>query len=163
MSANIQDIPDFAREQMFYRGKVSDSMDSDTEFEVHKNDRRVVRYDEANLISSLSSNTTWHRPIIDIDIPAALVPSSTPGHNHLYIDCLISSHAYGALLTALEAAGIVQGGIVRQFNLLGETVVRAPHVKKGGELENQINAEFDSEKHKIQQEIKALQARLDAL
>jgi len=45
----------------------------------------VTVEDGANVVSSLLTNGN-HAPCIDLDVPAMLVPSSTPGHSHLYID-----------------------------------------------------------------------------
>jgi hypothetical protein len=60
-----------------------------------------------------------HQVIVDLDIPAVLVPSSTPGHSHLLIDRVLSFDAYISLLEALVTAGIVQKGYV--------DAAKAPH------------------------------------
>src|SRR5690606_29587737 len=64
-----------------------------------------------NLISSLT-DTGHHAPVLDFDVPARLVPSSTPGHHHLYIDVECSWEDYKALLVAMERCGILEEGYV---------------------------------------------------
>lgn len=51
-----------------------------------------------------------HLPVIDLDLPASLVPSATPGHHHLYLDTPVTWEQYRAILKALAEAGIVQWG-----------------------------------------------------
>ena len=75
----------------------------------------------------------YHYPCIDIDIPVRLVPSSTPGHSHLYVDKPITWDTYKNLLVALAEAGIVEGGYLDASVAQGGTTVRMPHVKKGVE------------------------------
>ena len=65
---------------------------SRNEYVQGKDDREpTVDLDQANVVSSLQSGTepgsrAQHYPVLDLDLPAVLVPSSTPGHSHLYID-----------------------------------------------------------------------------
>lgn len=73
--------------------------------------RCEVAPDEGNLISSLTT-TGHHAPVLDIDVPARLVPSSTPGHHHLYIDVECSWEDYEVLLRAMERCGILEAGYV---------------------------------------------------
>ena len=72
----------------------------------------------------------YHYPCIDIDIPVRLVPSSTPGHSHLYVDEPITWDTYKNLLVALADAGIVEEGYLNASLKQGGTTVRMPHVKK---------------------------------
>jgi len=86
---------------------------------------------EANLITSIvADNSGMHRPVLDIDVPCVLVPSSTPGHFHLYIDKPMSWKTYHALLCALGEAGILEGGYVGASIERGHTAVRLPWVSK---------------------------------
>ena len=111
-------------------------------------DRPVVSIDEANVVSSIRSGNTptpldpdstevppaaeWvtHHPVLDLDIPVHLVPSSTPGHSHLYIDTGINGRKFWAMCDALAAAGVLQEGYVRACKTRGYTSVRLPWVKK---------------------------------
>ncbi|AYN58735.1 hypothetical protein PBI_PEAS_48 [Arthrobacter phage Peas] len=71
-----------------------------------------------------------HRPIIDLDFPAALLPSSTPGHHHLYIDKEMPWSTYKALLSALAEAGLIELGYRDASLARNFTSVRMPSVKK---------------------------------
>ena len=86
--------------------------------------------DDAEVVSSLDLKTYLHRPVLDIDIPAALIPSSTPGHAHLYIDKPMTLTQYENLLWALVEAGIIEGGYANASSARGYTSVRLPWVKK---------------------------------
>ena len=86
--------------------------------------------DDAEVVSSLDLETYLHRPVLDIDIPAALIPSSTPGHSHLYIDKPMTRTQYENLLWALVEAGIIEGGYANASSARGYTSVRLPWVKK---------------------------------
>ncbi len=72
-----------------------------------------------------------HRPVIDLDLPAQLVPSSTPGHHHLYIDKPMAWDVYMRLLVALADAGLVERGYVGATERRGYSAVRLPWVRKG--------------------------------
>jgi hypothetical protein len=77
-----------------------------------------------------------HRPVLDIDFAARLVPSSTEGHWHLYLDGIeLTDRQYEQLVGTLAAIGVVQQGIHNQLHREGQTIVRLPHIRKGG-LEN---------------------------
>ena len=71
-----------------------------------------------------------HRPVLDIDFPAALVPSTTPGHFHLYLDRLMSWRMYEQLLEALADAGIIERGYATASTERGYSSVRLPWVSK---------------------------------
>lgn len=73
---------------------------------------QVDNEDDANLIASLTTNGT-HAPVLDIDYPARLIPSSTPGHYHLYLDREIPWHRYQLALWALSVAGLIEPGFAR--------------------------------------------------
>lgn len=71
-----------------------------------------------------------HRPVLDLDLSAQLVPSSTPGHWHLYLDVEVAHWPYMQLLEALEHAGILEPGYSRASQERGYTAVRLPWVRK---------------------------------
>ena len=111
-------------------------------------DRPVVGIEDANVVSSIQARSTatpvdpdggdlpyalefeTHYPVLDIDIPAHLVPSSTPGHSHLYIDAPLTGRQLWALCDALAEVGILQPGYVRACKTRGYTSVRLPWVRK---------------------------------
>ena len=85
-----------------------------------------------NLIASLCTDGK-HRPAIDIDIPCRYVPSSTPGHGHLYLDDLpLEWDAYVELLEALVKAGIVDKTYLDHSIKRGYTALRPRHITKTG-------------------------------
>lgn len=71
--------------------------------------RVAATKEDANVVSSECANGK-HMPAIDLDIPCRLVPSSTEGHFHLYIDKEIERENYWDILRALSDAGIVEQG-----------------------------------------------------
>ena len=73
----------------------------------------------------------WHRPVLDLDMPAKLIPSSTPGHFHLFIDHPMKWETYEKLLEALAAAGVLEDGYVRASIARKHTAVRLPWIRKG--------------------------------
>lgn len=96
------------------------------------------RLDEAEVITSNSKAETWrgvmHRPVLDIDFPAALLPSSTPGHYHLFLDKKMSWQQYSRLLNVLSEVGIIEDGYADASNNREFSSVRLPWVKKDEEL-----------------------------
>ena len=72
-----------------------------------------------------------HALLLDLDVPAWLIPSSTEGHSHLYVDVKIPSRHYWPLLDALADAGVIQRGYANSSKHRGGTALRLPWVKKG--------------------------------
>jgi hypothetical protein len=100
--------------------------------QVHPDERPVELLGEANAITSMvaRSGGEWHRPLLDLDIPASLVPSSTPGHSHLYIAQTISWDQMAGLLRAFGHAGLIAPASVRLAMEQGYTALRLPWVHK---------------------------------
>lgn len=101
--------------------------------------RVVAVKDSAEVVSSevikceyagIAYTEGLHSPVLDIDIPAYLVPSSTNGHSHLYFDHLMTWRQYKRLLKALAKAGIVEKGYVKASIRRKHTAVRVPWLKK---------------------------------
>lgn len=84
---------------------------------------------KANLIDSLCDDG-FHMPALDIDLPCELVPSTTEGHFHLYIDKPMSFAAYRKLVEAFIEAGIVEPNILKYMEANGMTTLRPSGVKK---------------------------------
>lgn len=83
-----------------------------------------------NLISSLS-DTGWHYPALDIDVPCRYVESSTPGHGHLYFDDVrLNWDEYIALMKALVDAHIVHKSYMTHSLNRGQTLLRKPGIVK---------------------------------
>lgn len=92
---------------------------------------KVTDQDNANLVSSKCSNGK-HAPVIDVDIPIYVVPSSQLGHHHLYIDKEISWNNYVRILKALESAGIIETGYLKASLEREYTAVRPVGITKPG-------------------------------
>lgn len=83
----------------------------------------------SNLISSQCDNGK-HAPVIDIDFPIAVYPSSQLGHYHLYIEKEITWTQYTRILKALNSAGIIEDGYLKASLERGYTAVRPVGVVK---------------------------------
>lgn len=93
----------------------------------------VVPIDEANVVTSEAEYLPgWHYPVLDIDFPCELVPSTTPGHFHLYLDRAIQWPDYEALLDALADAQIIERGYAEAAMRRQRTDVRLPWISKPG-------------------------------
>lgn len=98
--------------------------------------RVVTELDQANLITSRTTSSALaafgghHKPVIDIDMPVKVIPSSTPGHCHLYIDRTLRWDQYVELLKVLAKVGILESGYVDASLQRGYTAVRLPWVRK---------------------------------
>ena len=93
-------------------------------------DCKQVSIDRAILVSSLCEDGN-HAPVLDIDFEAQLIPSSTQGHFHLYLDKKMSWHKYKQLLEALYEAGIIQRGYYESSLERGQTMVLLPGKDRG--------------------------------
>lgn len=104
--------------------------------EIPENYAKDSRYEvqdlrDANLVSS-EVDDIWHMPVLDIDFPAHLEPSSTPGHYHLYLNQKVSWEQYKKLLDVMGEIGLLEPGFVKLSKQRGATYVRKPgHKKKG--------------------------------
>ena len=101
-------------------------------------DREEADLDRANVVSSqlrpddgFDTSHPSHVLAIDLDVPAYLVPSSTRGHSHLYVDVKIPHHRYMALLSALADAGVIERGYAEVSIKRGHSDLRLPWVEKG--------------------------------
>ena len=68
--------------------------------------------------------------IVALETPARLVPSSTPGHNHLYLDTELPWDDHERLLKRFEEATIVQRGFYTASVERKQTMLRKPGVRK---------------------------------
>lgn len=90
---------------------------------------RMTDGPDANVITSRRSDGL-HAPVLDIDFGARLIPSSTLGHFHLYLDKAMTWSAYRRLLIALGDAEILEPGYVEASLRRGHSAARLPGVRK---------------------------------
>ena len=88
--------------------------------------RRPAEFGETpNLVSSKCCIEGEHKPILDLDFACRLLPSRTAGHYHLYIDGKrLPTEDYGKLLRVMNEVGLIQNGIIKQFESCGATFAR---------------------------------------
>jgi len=86
----------------------------------------------AKAASSQINGEDGHYLLLDIDVPAWLVPSSTPGHSHLYVktDKPIQWENLQRLLIALALCGVLEDGYVMASLDRESTTLRLPWVRK---------------------------------
>lgn len=102
-------------------------------------DREEVPFAEANLVSSMCKPATIvgdvvlddaiHKPALDLDIDAQLVPRRTPGHHHLYINKELSWTQYSKLLDVLAECGIIEENYASVSKARGMTFLRKGPLK----------------------------------
>lgn len=86
---------------------------------------------EADVITSAVHNKPeTHKLILDLDLPAQLIPSTTAGHFHLYVDKEIPWRTYKKLLKVLAQAGLIEQGYANVSLERGYTAARLPWIKK---------------------------------
>lgn len=86
----------------------------------------------ANLISSITDDGK-QMPILDMDFPHRIIPSSTPGHTHLYIDVPMSNWKWFWLMWGLYQAGVIELGFFVWSIRRGGNFVRTPYSRKSEE------------------------------
>lgn len=94
-----------------------------TTYSGSEKNKEVKTENEANLISSLTINNT-HAPVIDLDLPARLLPSKTEGHYHLYLDVEMDEDDYFKLLKVMAEVGLVEDGYYKASLKKGASFVR---------------------------------------
>lgn len=91
--------------------------------------RTPATLEDAEVISS-EIGGGMHCPTLDLDVPHALVPSSTPDHSHLYVDVPMTWRQYKRFLRVCAQVGILEKGYVRASIRRKHTAVRVPWKKK---------------------------------
>lgn len=123
-----------------------DALDTDYDGSQHEDGRVPADLAESNTISSeiardIPSVGGRHTVMLDIDVPAVLVPSSTPGHSHLYIDAAMEWPVLEALLKALANAGVIEPGYAGASISRGATFLRLPWVRKPAPATTDLSTE----------------------
>lgn len=120
----------------------------------------------ANMITSkIDEEVAWiaeyHTPILDLDFDAKLLPSSTPGHWHLFLDTSVPHGAYMRFLEAAAEAGIIQYGYYKAAKDRGASSVRLPWIKKSNKRDNSLNP--NEVVDRVNNQIETLRAQLNVL
>lgn len=87
---------------------------------------------DGQLTSSFLHGSKLHAPVLDIDIPIRVIPSTTSGNCHLYIDKPMPRWKMLLMLWAMMIAGVVEPGNFWWSLRRGGTFVRKPLVAKTG-------------------------------
>lgn len=125
-TTRIEPVDPRSRRRRWFKTHLAGSDDPETDGEL------LAPTDEhpANLISSLCEDGL-HRPALDIDTQCTVVPSSSPGHFHLYFpDVAMSWPQYMTLLDALRDAGIIGRYYVEHSIERGQSMLRVPGLLK---------------------------------
>ena len=112
-------------------------------------DRETGNLEEAHVVSSLIKGTIGepdsvaelfgvtapggrHHVVLDIDHPAWLVESTTPGHSHLYVEIPdgVEWKHYEDFLNAAMGIGLIEPGYYEVSRKRGHTDVRLPWISK---------------------------------
>lgn len=110
-------------------GSSDDAMENDPE-------PTTAALAEANVVTSeVDGHPGRHKVVLDIDMPVTVLPSSTEGHHHLYIDAELSWEDYQRLIWVLADLGIVEEGYASASHARGYTVLRLPWVHKDDDRE----------------------------
>lgn len=131
-------------DQMFYDGFVRERAAKESgEQEDYENSEHLEQIGnpaDAEIVSSTMREHHFfqpyggpgsrHKVLIDIDMPVLAVPSTTPGHYHLYIDKMLTWPQYVRLLEVLGEVGIVEEGYVEASKRRGCTHLRVPWLAK---------------------------------
>lgn len=113
-----------------YRDESGDVTREGLQRRARQGNLRFVERGEGNLISSMVA-PDQHRPVLDLDMPHIYVPSSTPGHGHLYINnVVLNDMAHYVLISTLVELGILGPGSRVQLDTHNMSMTRPPHVKK---------------------------------
>jgi hypothetical protein len=95
-----------------------------------KNAAKMSGPQAADVVSSKIEGSDYHTLMLDIDLPARLLESSTPGHYHLYIDKPITWRRYRAVLQALSDAGVIEEAFFKAARINQATHLRVPWKEK---------------------------------
>lgn len=119
--------------------------------------RPIVELDKAQtwsseLVDAEGNRTGYHTVMLDIDHPVRLVPSTTEGHYHLYIDVPVREAEYFEVLRHLALAGVIETGYYEASLARGGTHLRLPWVRKDLDAykvdvgSDEVPPEFDKQK-----------------
>lgn len=125
-------MPTFVQNKLHETYYVANLDEKAEEYTALFDDLRVKRpVERSNVVSSeLVDKPGMHTIMLDLDVPAVLVESSTPGHTHLFINVEVEWPKYADLLDALADAGVIESGYRDASIMRGHTALRLPWIKK---------------------------------
>jgi len=158
-------LPDFVKKHEFVRADLALDHYLDDDEGLDDEPKKLGPWDEvgvkkANLVTSVVKSTKgktneMHRPLLDLDFEVSVLPSSTPGHNHLYIDKEMSKEDLDKLVNVLNEVGLLQNGIKNGWNRRGALSLRLPWIDKNVYEDNKFDYDEYERKRKIQEKIAA--------
>jgi hypothetical protein len=86
---------------------------------------------EGNLVSSITTDGK-QMPILDLDFPHRVGPSTNPGHSHLYLDVEMSNWQWFWFMFGLWQGGVIELGFFVWSIRRGGNFVRIPGTQKKG-------------------------------
>lgn len=172
-----QDLPKFLNKHLFVRADLNNEDYQDGLSKSGMSDEDIIKrqpWDEtslkkANLVTSVVKSTKGktvetHRLLLDLDFDAALIPSSTPGHNHLYIDKELTKEQVDKVVAVLNEVGILQDGVKNGYNRRGALSLRLPWIDKDRYEDNYFDhAEYEKREKLRQKAAEFDQAKKDTL
>jgi hypothetical protein len=92
--------------------------------------RSIASLNEADVISSFDPASGLHRVMMDVDVRSWSVPSTTPGHVHLYFEPTVTWRQYRRILRAMSQAGLVERAYYQAACGARAGMLRLPWIKK---------------------------------
>ena len=134
---NKETIKDFLGERKLFRTEKALDNPAGSEADLSEFDDPTylpADHKNATLVTSETTDGT-HMVTVDIDHECMLIPSTSPGKYHLYINVEMTKRKYFSLLNALVSAGIVEPGYYAHSLRRGRSFLRYPGVTKHNEAE----------------------------
>jgi hypothetical protein len=131
-------LPDWLRKNYLYvKEYLGDDSMNPRAFVRLEESERTFDLEQANVISSQWHTDPWnnedndiHKVFLDLDCEHWYVPSSTPGHGHLYINVNMRRKDLDWLMGQLYRFGIVSSGWKGQLENRQANTFRLPWIKK---------------------------------
>ena len=112
-------------------GQILHNVEAFGDYECNDRNRYATTdLDKAHVTTSMVAGSEMHKVVLDIDMPAVLLESSTPGHHHLYIDHEMTWENYKRLLNVMAEVGLLEPGYVGASETRKHTALRLPWVRK---------------------------------
>jgi hypothetical protein len=127
-------LPNWLRNNfLFYKEELNDDSDRTDLWERRGDFQQVENVENANLIGSMfvDGRHQLHKVFLDLDVEHLYVPSTSPGHGHLYINVDVTQKELLDLVEHLARLGILGSGSLHQVGIRAMNTLRPPGLKKG--------------------------------